>query len=94
MQDSIFFVMLVKFFMGQKGLLPKKATIAILTVVIFFSGYPAQSDVTAEQPVGYAAAYAAAKQRIAHIRSTRSDLTNNIPVVAVEGFLQETVSDR
>ncbi|KAL0869682.1 hypothetical protein ABMA27_005929 [Loxostege sticticalis] len=57
-------------------------------------GVPAQSDVTAEQPVGYAAAYAAAKQRIAHVRSTRADLNNNIPVVAVEGFLQETVSDR
>ncbi|XP_063830403.1 protein PRRC1-like isoform X1 [Ostrinia nubilalis] len=57
-------------------------------------GIPAQSDVTAAQPVGYAAAYAAAKQRIAHVRSTRSDLNNNIPVVAVEGFLQETVSDR
>ncbi|CAG9795596.1 unnamed protein product [Diatraea saccharalis] len=57
-------------------------------------GFPAQSDVTAEQPVGYAAAYAAAKQRIAHLRSTRSELNNNIPVIAVEGFLQETVSDR
>ncbi|CAH0401391.1 unnamed protein product [Chilo suppressalis] len=58
------------------------------------AGFPAQSDVTAEQPVGYAAAYAAAKQRIAHLRSTRSELNNNVPVVAIEGFLQETVSDR
>ncbi|KAL4702487.1 hypothetical protein ACJJTC_014630 [Scirpophaga incertulas] len=57
-------------------------------------GWPAQSDVTAEQPVGYAAAYASAKQRMAHLRSTRSELNNNIPVVAIEGFLQETVSDR
>ncbi|XP_013196466.2 protein PRRC1-like [Amyelois transitella] len=57
-------------------------------------GFSAQSDVTAEQPVGYAAAYAAAKQRIAHIRSTHSQLTNNVPVVAVEGFLQEAISDK
>ncbi|XP_068620275.1 protein PRRC1-like [Battus philenor] len=57
-------------------------------------GHPAQSDVTAEQPVGYAAAYAAAKQRIAHVRSTNAELTNNVPVIAVESFLQETVSDR
>ncbi|XP_048483955.1 protein PRRC1 isoform X2 [Plutella xylostella] len=57
-------------------------------------GFPAQSDVTAAQPVGYAAAYAAAKQRIAHIRSTHSSLTNNVPIVAVEGFLQEAVNDR
>ncbi|CAG5029573.1 unnamed protein product [Parnassius apollo] len=57
-------------------------------------GHPAQSDVTAEQPVGYAAAYAAAKQRIAHIRSTYAEVTNNVPVVAAESFLQETVSDR
>ncbi|CAG9563853.1 unnamed protein product [Danaus chrysippus] len=56
-------------------------------------GYAAQSDVTAAQPVGYAAAYAAAKQRIAYIRS-HSDLTNNVPVVAVEGFIQEPIADR
>ncbi|XP_053614697.1 protein PRRC1-like [Plodia interpunctella] len=56
-------------------------------------GVPAQSNVTAEQPIGYAAAYAAAKQRIAHIRSN-SELTNNVPVVAVEGFLHEAVSDK
>ncbi|KAG6457933.1 protein PRRC1 [Manduca sexta] len=57
-------------------------------------GYPAQSDVTAVQPVGYAAAYAAAKQRIAHIRSVHSDINNNIPVVAVENFLHEAIGDR
>ncbi|XP_047030794.1 protein PRRC1-like [Helicoverpa zea] len=57
-------------------------------------GYAAQSDVTAEQPVGYAAAYAAAKQRIAHIRSVHGELNNNVPVVAVEGFLHESVTDR
>lgn len=57
------------------------------------SGYAAQSDVTAAQPVGYAAAYAAAKQRIAYIRS-HSELTNNVPVVAVEGFIQEPIADR
>ncbi|XP_026743216.1 protein PRRC1-like isoform X2 [Trichoplusia ni] len=57
-------------------------------------GYAAQSDVTAAQPVGYAAAYAAAKQRIAHIRSVHSELHNNVPIVAVEGFLQECVTDR
>ncbi|XP_026743224.1 protein PRRC1-like isoform X3 [Trichoplusia ni] len=56
-------------------------------------GYAAQSDVTAAQPVGYAAAYAAAKQRIAHIRSVHSELHNNVPIVAVEGFLQECVTD-
>ncbi|KAF9824469.1 hypothetical protein SFRURICE_001353 [Spodoptera frugiperda] len=57
-------------------------------------GYAAQSEVTAEQPVGYAAAYAAAKQRIAHVRSVHGDLNNNVPVVAVEGFLHESVTDR
>ncbi|XP_046970140.1 protein PRRC1-like [Vanessa cardui] len=57
-------------------------------------GHAAQSDVTAAQPVGYAAAYAAAKQRIAYVRSEHSELTNNVPVVAIEGFLQETVTDR
>ncbi|XP_069361428.1 protein PRRC1-like isoform X2 [Maniola hyperantus] len=57
-------------------------------------GYPAQSDVTAEQPVSYAAAYAAAKQRIAYIRSVHSELTNNVPVLAIEDFIQETVTDR
>ncbi|XP_075981508.1 protein PRRC1-like [Anticarsia gemmatalis] len=57
-------------------------------------GYAAQSDVTAAQPVGYAAAYAAAKQRIAHVRSVHGDLNNNVPVVAVEGFLHESVTDR
>ncbi|XP_073953569.1 protein PRRC1-like [Choristoneura fumiferana] len=57
-------------------------------------GYAAQSDVTAAQPVGYAAAYAAAKQRIAHVRSTRADVNNNVPIVAVEGFLHEAIADR
>lgn len=57
-------------------------------------GHPAQSDVTAAQPVGYASAYAAAKQRIAYIRSVHSDLTNNVPVLAIEGFIQENVADR
>ncbi|KPJ03273.1 Protein PRRC1 [Papilio xuthus] len=57
-------------------------------------GEAAQSDVTAAQPVGYAAAYAAAKQRIAHVRSTCAHLTNNVPVLAIESYLQETVSDR
>ncbi|KAI5642899.1 protein PRRC1 [Phthorimaea operculella] len=57
-------------------------------------GYPAQSDVTAVQPVGYAAAYAAAKQRIAHVRSQHSDISNNVPIVAVESFLHEATSDR
>ncbi|XP_052743805.1 protein PRRC1 [Bicyclus anynana] len=57
-------------------------------------GYPAVSDVTAEQPVSYAAAYASAKQRIAYIRSVHGELTNNVPVLAVEGFVQETVTDR
>ncbi|KAJ8718003.1 hypothetical protein PYW07_005933 [Mythimna separata] len=57
-------------------------------------GYAAQSDVTADQPVGYAAAYAAAKQRIAHIRSVHGELNNNVPVVAVEGYLHESVTDR
>lgn len=57
-------------------------------------GYTAHSDVTAAQPVGYAAAYAAAKQRIAYIRSVHSEFTNNVPVLAVEGFIQETVTDR
>ncbi|CAB3231798.1 unnamed protein product [Arctia plantaginis] len=57
-------------------------------------GYAAQSDVTATQPVGYAAAYAAAKQRIAHVRSVHGDLNNNVPVIAVEGFLHESVTDR
>ncbi|XP_063626718.1 protein PRRC1-like [Cydia splendana] len=58
------------------------------------TGYEAQSDVTAAQPVGYAAAYAAAKQRIAHIRSAHTEVHNNIPIVAVEGFLHEAVADR
>lgn len=49
---------------------------------------------TADQPVGYAAAYAAAKQRIAHIRSVHGELNNNVPVVAVEGYLHESVTDR
>lgn len=57
-------------------------------------GYPAQSDVTATQPVGYAAAYAAAKQRIAHVRSVHGELNNNVPVIAVEGFLHESVTDK
>ncbi|XP_045537553.1 protein PRRC1-like [Papilio machaon] len=57
-------------------------------------GQAAQSEVTASQPVGYAAAYAAAKQRVAHVRSTCSHLTNNVPVIAIESYLQETVSDR
>lgn len=61
---------------------------------LIYSGYAAQSDVTATQPVGYAAAYAAAKQRIAHVRSVHGDLNNNIPVIAVEGFLHESVTDR
>ncbi|XP_047996513.1 protein PRRC1-like [Leguminivora glycinivorella] len=58
------------------------------------TGYEAQSDVTAAQPVGYAAAYAAAKQRIAEIRSAHTEVHNNIPIVAVEGFLHEAVADR
>lgn len=57
-------------------------------------GYAAQSDVTATQPVGYAAAYAAAKQRIAHVRSVHGELNNNVPILAVEGFLHESVTDR
>ncbi|XP_047535869.1 protein PRRC1-like isoform X2 [Vanessa atalanta] len=57
-------------------------------------GHAAQSDVTAAQPVGYAAAYAAAKQRIAYVRSEHNELTNNVPIVAIEGFIQETVPDR
>ncbi|CAK1552988.1 unnamed protein product [Leptosia nina] len=57
-------------------------------------GEAAQSDVTAEQPVGYAAAYAAAKQRIAHLRSVNAQLNNNVPIVAVESFIQETMPDR
>ncbi|XP_026320895.1 protein PRRC1-like [Hyposmocoma kahamanoa] len=57
-------------------------------------GIPAQSDVTADQPVGYAAAYAAAKQRIAQLRSQHVELNNNVPIVAVESFLHEAVSDR
>ncbi|XP_049876978.1 protein PRRC1-like isoform X2 [Pectinophora gossypiella] len=57
-------------------------------------GFSAQSDVTAEQPVGYAAAYAAAKQRIAHLRSLHSELNNNVPIIAVESFLNESISDR
>ncbi|XP_059059638.1 protein PRRC1-like isoform X2 [Achroia grisella] len=57
-------------------------------------GSPAPSSVTATQPVGSAAAYAAAKQRIAQVRSTNTQLTNNVPVVAIEGFLQEAQPDR
>ncbi|CAH2042560.1 unnamed protein product, partial [Iphiclides podalirius] len=57
-------------------------------------GHSARSEVTAAQPVGYAAAYAAAKQRVAHVRSTCAEVTNNVPVVAIEGFLHEAVSDR
>ncbi|CAG9133925.1 unnamed protein product [Plutella xylostella] len=68
-------------------------SVIIGTLTVCGNGFPAQSDVTAAQPVGYAAAYAAAKQRIAHIRSTHSSLTNNVPIVAIEGFLQEAVND-
>ncbi|XP_041984433.1 protein PRRC1-like [Aricia agestis] len=57
-------------------------------------GYEAQSDVTAAQPVSYAAAYAAAKQRVAYLRSVRADLHNNVPVVAIESYIQEAVTDR
>ncbi|XP_045501637.1 protein PRRC1-like isoform X2 [Colias croceus] len=57
-------------------------------------GEPAQSDVTAAQPVGYAAAYAAAKQRIAHLRSVNSQLHNNVPIVAIESFVYEAMPDR
>ncbi|XP_026763179.1 protein PRRC1-like [Galleria mellonella] len=57
-------------------------------------GSEAPSSATAAQPVGSAAAYAAAKQRLAHVRSTHANLTNNVPVVAIEGFLQETQPDR
>ncbi|XP_038211536.1 protein PRRC1-like [Zerene cesonia] len=57
-------------------------------------GESAQSDVTAAQPVGYAAAYAAAKQRIAHLRSVNSQLHNNVPIVAIESFIQEAMPDR
>ncbi|KAM3963211.1 protein PRRC1 [Aphomia sociella] len=57
-------------------------------------GCSAPSTATAAQPVGSAAAYAAAKQRIAHVRATNTNLTNNVPVVAIEGFLQETHTDR
>ncbi|KOB72365.1 Protein PRRC1 [Operophtera brumata] len=37
--------------------------------------------------------YAAAKQRIADIRSVHSELTNNVPVIAVESFLEEAIAD-
>lgn len=57
-------------------------------------GFAAQSDVTAAQPVGYAAAYAAAKQRLADLRSRHSEITNNVPLVAVESFLHEAIADR
>ncbi|GBP90163.1 Protein PRRC1 [Eumeta japonica] len=57
-------------------------------------GYPAQSDVTAIQPVGCPAAYAAAKQRMAQLRSTHTDLHNNVPIVAVENYLYEAMADR
>ncbi|VVC97003.1 unnamed protein product [Leptidea sinapis] len=57
-------------------------------------GEAAHSDVTATQPVGYASAYAAAKQRIAHIRSSSASVNNNVPVVAIESFLHEAIADR
>ncbi|KAJ0174023.1 hypothetical protein K1T71_010169 [Dendrolimus kikuchii] len=57
-------------------------------------GYEAQSAVTAAQPVSAAAAYAAAKQRIALLRATRPDLTNNVPIVAVESYIYEAIADR
>lgn len=57
-------------------------------------GHEAQSDVPGAQPVGYASAYAAAKQRIAHVRSTHAEITNNVPIVAVESYIYEAIADR
>ncbi|XP_013137076.1 PREDICTED: protein PRRC1-like [Papilio polytes] len=57
-------------------------------------GEASQCDVTAAQAVGSAAAYAAAKQRLAHVRATAPHVNNNVPVVAVQAYLQETAGDR
>ncbi|KAK4019241.1 hypothetical protein OUZ56_001267 [Daphnia magna] len=55
-------------------------------------GYESQSVGTAAQPVGFASALQAARERIANLRSSGS-VPPQQPVVSVEGFVVELFSD-